>query len=218
MYDSIRRGLFWPHMANDVYSTVSSCCTCTQNGTSSIFEGELQMFPASSPLKFCHSQHFWTSPSHGERKRVQVRHDWQARKAHKSNASRPDIVVTSRKRVVQFLDNPLRHPCLRPCGKRYAFQKQAICVATHHDWRKDLTTTAYHPQTNGQVKRHNHSMVKRAALIWREPKGFGHIRATINVGIQSAGAQVHINDPFQTDIIVAPAWTNNRFPFERVSF
>lgn len=52
MYDTLRRNFYWPHMANDVYTTVAQCASCVKNGSRHRDIRRLQLFLASGPLDF----------------------------------------------------------------------------------------------------------------------------------------------------------------------
>lgn len=43
--------VFWPHMTNDVYTSVSNCSTCARIGTFPKLKREVQLFPTSGQLK-----------------------------------------------------------------------------------------------------------------------------------------------------------------------
>lgn len=62
----------------------------------------------------------------------------------------PTRKIALLERAPYFLGSPLRHPCLsdRQCSATY---EQAVFNAMDHFAVKQLTTTIYHPQINGQT-------------------------------------------------------------------
>ena len=53
MYYTLRREYYWPHMANDAYSTVQNCASyATTRGTLVKHQKDLKLFPAAGPLAF----------------------------------------------------------------------------------------------------------------------------------------------------------------------
>lgn len=52
MYSSIQREFFWPHMENNLYTTLGNYSTCARNGTSAKLKRELQLILASRSLEF----------------------------------------------------------------------------------------------------------------------------------------------------------------------
>lgn len=80
---------------------------------------------------------------------------------------------------------------------------------------KHLKITAYHRQTNGYVERYNSTKVTRLQHYVAKKQRIG-TRASINVRMQHTGIQAHIPNPFQSCVIVTPAWVNNNFPAQEV--
>ncbi|CDF39905.1 unnamed protein product [Chondrus crispus] len=53
MYYTLRREYYWPHMANDAFSTVRNCASCAApRGTLVRHQKDLKLFPAAGPLDF----------------------------------------------------------------------------------------------------------------------------------------------------------------------
>lgn len=51
MGDSMQREVYWPHICNEVYTTVNNCGKCARNCTEKTPTRHLKLFPASCPLK-----------------------------------------------------------------------------------------------------------------------------------------------------------------------
>lgn len=52
MYDSKRRELYWPYMANEVYKKVGTCHECAIKRDGLKRKHHLKLLPASGPLEF----------------------------------------------------------------------------------------------------------------------------------------------------------------------
>ena len=53
IYYTLRREIYWPHMANDAFSTVRNCASCAATrGTLVRHQKNLKLFPAARPLDF----------------------------------------------------------------------------------------------------------------------------------------------------------------------
>lgn len=51
MYETLRRHVFWPHIAADVYSTLKTCQRCPKMQTKFAHQRQLEQFPANRSLK-----------------------------------------------------------------------------------------------------------------------------------------------------------------------
>lgn len=52
LYDMLRRKMFWPHMANDLYETVAKCASCIKKGCKFKNTKPFPTFPAADVLHF----------------------------------------------------------------------------------------------------------------------------------------------------------------------
>lgn len=104
-------------MSNYEYTTFSSCSTCAQNGTQPKFIHELQLFPESCQLEFIEIDIFGPLPHTVNGNQFAIVMTDRYSKDTRAMLAWKDIALTSSERVLPFLDSPLRHPCIRPCGR-----------------------------------------------------------------------------------------------------
>lgn len=52
MYDMMERDYYWPHMADDVYTTAKDCVECVPNNPSEKRRRPIQLFLTSGTLEF----------------------------------------------------------------------------------------------------------------------------------------------------------------------
>ena len=70
MYSNLRREYYWPHMANDAFSTIRNCAPCAATwGTLVRHQKDLKLFPAAGRLDFVAMDLLGPSPktTHGNR-------------------------------------------------------------------------------------------------------------------------------------------------------
>ena len=164
MYYTLRREYYWPMMASDVYNTVKECSSCASvRGTLFKHQKYLKLFPAAGPLEFIAIDILGPLPK--TRKGNQVVLVITDRFSKICRA----IPLPNQKAVTlaeAFLNNwiyPYGAPLylLTDNGSNLAAKFfEAVCYFLGV---KHLFTTAYHPQTNGQVERYNKTLVGRLA-------------------------------------------------------
>jgi len=162
MYDTMRRHYYWPNMANDVYQTVRDCRACAQTrGTFYKHQRPLRLFPAAGPLEFIAMDLLGpltkTRRGHTDILVMTDRFSKMARSIPLRSTTAPVVAEA-------FLNNwviPYGLPriLLTDNGPQFVSKFfEFLCTALG---MKHPTTTAYHPQANGQVERFNGTLVAR---------------------------------------------------------
>lgn len=157
----MQREFFWPHIANDVYKTISTCSTCAWNSALPKLIKELQLLPTNGPLKFVAIDILGPLPrTRNENQYVIVMTDkysklTRAMQTGKTSSSHFGNVSFDSQVVLYFTPVyvQLKH------GVKFN-SKMFSALGTMLDV-KHQTTTAFHPQTNEQVKRYNLTIVKQ---------------------------------------------------------
>jgi transposase InsO family protein len=161
MLRTIRRTYFWPNMAEDVLETVRQCDACARNRIAlSRRTNPLGLFPAHAPLESVAMDILGPLPKtrHGNRFLLVI-----ADRYTKLTRTVPMRVTTAVAVAQAFCDQwvfvygpPVT--LLTDNGPQFAAKFfQAACAELGI---KKVFTTAYHPQTNGQVERYNRTLVE----------------------------------------------------------
>jgi transposase InsO family protein len=160
MFQTMRRSFYWPHMAEDVYETVRQCDACARNRISERrHTNRLQLFPAKGPLESVAMDILGPLPrtKHGNRFLLVI-----ADRYTKVTRTVPLRTVTALSVARAFVDHwayvygpPVS--LLTDNGPQFTAKFfQAACAELGID---KVFTTAYHPQTNGQVERYNRTIL-----------------------------------------------------------
>jgi Integrase core domain/Integrase zinc binding domain len=160
MFQTVRKTFFWPRIAEDVYETVRQCDLCARNRISEKRKtNPLKLFPANGPLKSVAVDILGPLPrtKHGSRFLLVISDRYS-----KVTKTVPLRTVTALSVARAFCDHwayvygpPVS--LLTENGPQFTAKFfQAVC--SELGIRK-IFTTAYHPQTNGQVERYNRTIL-----------------------------------------------------------
>jgi transposase InsO family protein len=160
MFQTMRKTFFWPRIAEDVYETVRQCDLCARNRISEKRKtNPLKLFPANEPLESISMDILGPLPrtKHANRFSLVISDRYS-----KVTKTVPLRTVTALSVARAFCDNwaYVYGPTVslltdnRPQFTAKVFQ--AVC--SELGIRK-MFTTAYHPQTNGQVERYNRTIL-----------------------------------------------------------
>lgn len=147
-------------MENDVHATVAQCASCARNGSQYRRKPPLQLFPSCGPLEFVAMDILRRLP------RTKKRNQYAIEMSDSSKLTR--AVPTAKTSATQVANIILEHwivpfdipsYVLPDHGPQFV-SKFFATICGFLDVRH-LTTTAYHPQTNGQVERFNKTIVTR---------------------------------------------------------
>ena len=160
MFLSLRRAYFWPGMVADIYETVRQCNVCAQNRiTERGKTNPLKLFPAKGPLESVAMDILGPLPKtkHGNRFLLVITDRYS-----KVTKTVPLRIITALSVAKSFCDHwvfaygaPVS--LLTDNGPQFTAKFfQAVCAELGV---KKVFTTAYHPQTNGQVERYNRTIL-----------------------------------------------------------
>jgi RNase H-like domain found in reverse transcriptase/Reverse transcriptase (RNA-dependent DNA polymerase)/Integrase zinc binding domain/Integrase core domain/Chromo (CHRromatin Organisation MOdifier) domain/Retroviral aspartyl protease len=160
MFRSLRRRYFWRNMSTDISETVRRCVTCAKNRISERKRTSfLKLFPASEPLEYVSLDILGPLPKteHGNRFLLVITDRFS-----KLTRTVPLRTITAFVVAKAFCEHwvfaygPPRH-ALTDNGTQFT-AKFFLAVCRELGIAK-VFTTAYHPQTNGQVERYNRTIV-----------------------------------------------------------
>lgn len=162
LYATLRREYYWPFMANDAYQLVKDCQSCTEvRGTTRKHLRKLSLFPATGPLEFVAMDYLGPLPRTPQGNQyVLVITDRFSKLARALPMKTMKAEPTARAFLESwaYVYGPPQH-LLTDNGSNFTSKFfQSICLAIGS---KNLFTTAYHPQTNGQAERYNRTLVTR---------------------------------------------------------
>ena len=162
MYDSLRRELYWPFMASDIAQSVKDCYSCAKTrGTYYAHQKYLQLFPPAGPLEFVAMDLLGPLPNSTRGNKhilvVTCRYSKLARTVAMDKIAAPQVAEA-------FLDcwimpYGIPNAILSDNGPQFVakfFELLCVMLGIKH-----LTTTAYHPETNGQAERYNRTLAAR---------------------------------------------------------
>ena len=160
MYQTLRRTFYWPSMALDVFNTVRQCSPCAKERLSLRKHSKfLKLFPAQRPLEFVAIDILGPLPrTKNGNKYLAVITD----RYSKFVQTVPLRNVTAWTLAKAFCDHwafvfgPPKYLLSDNGGQFISKFFQSVCNILG---TRNLFTTAYHPQTNGQVERYNRTIL-----------------------------------------------------------
>ena len=160
MYQTLRRTFYWPSMALDVFNTVRQCAPCAKERLSLRKHSRfLKLFPAVRPLEFVSIDILGplTKSKRGNKYLVVMTDRYS-----KFVQTVPLRNITAWTLAKAFCDHwvfvfgPPKYILSDNGGQFISKFFQSVCNILG---TRNLFTTAYHPQTNGQVERYNRTIL-----------------------------------------------------------
>lgn len=152
---------FWPHIANDIYHMVDQCSSCARIRNQCHHKHPLQLFPPSWPLDFVAMDILGPLPKTSEDKQyVLTITDRYSKPTH----AIPSSQATSTLIVNIFFDQWIISYGIRSfqlTDNDTKFVSKFFATLCSFLGVKHLTTTAYHPQPDGQAERFNKTVITR---------------------------------------------------------
>ena len=161
MYHTLRQTYYWPAMAHDAYATVRECSDCARNRVKERSKTSfLKLFPAAAPLEFVCMDILGPLPRTARHNRFLLvltdRFSKLTRTVPLTNVSTPTVAKAFCEHWVFAYGPPVY--LLTDNGSQFA-SKFFVDVCTILGI-KQLFTTTYHPQTNGQAERFNRTLLQ----------------------------------------------------------
>ena len=160
MYQILRRSFYWPSMALDAYHTVRQCSSCTRERIKVRKHATyLSLFPAQAQLEYVAIDILGPLPTitvgHRYLLCITDRYSKMVRTITLKNITAAAVAKAFCEHWV-FRYGPPAHLLSDNGGKFIAKFFQDVCTILGI---QKLFTTAYHPQTNGQVERYNRTIL-----------------------------------------------------------
>ena len=162
MYDTMRRSFYWPLMANDIHKLVRSCQSCAKaKGAKHKHQHKLKLFPAAGPLEEVAMDILGPLPKSEAGNRfvlvITDRYSKMARAIPMQDTTTKDVAQV----FVEHWVYPYGIPNKLLTDNGPQFESKLFAAICQFLGVKHSTTTAYHPQTNGQTERYNRTLVER---------------------------------------------------------
>ena len=159
MYQTLRRTFYWPSMALGAYHTVRQCSSCTRERITLRKDATyFSLFPAQAPLEYVAIDILGPLPktTNGHRCLLCItdRYSKMVRNIPLKNITAATVAKAFCEHWV-FQYGPPAHLLSDNGGQFTAKFFQEVCAIFGIG---KLFTTAYHPQTNGQVERFNRTI------------------------------------------------------------
>lgn len=156
---------YWPHMANDVYATVYACKSCARNNPRYKRQRPLQVFPPSESLDFIAMDILDPLPrTRNGNQKVVVTTYWYV----KLKRAIPTAKTTATYDTNVFFQNwvtPYSILKYFPTDNGSKSGSKFFATTCRYLVVKHLTTTAYHPQANGQVEQYSKTIATRFTTL-----------------------------------------------------
>ena len=169
MYSTLRRTLYWPSMSSDVYNCVRHCAPCAKQRVKLRRHASfMKLFPATLPLEYVVIDILELLPrtSRGNRNLLVIsdRYDKMTQTAPLANVTG----LTVARAVCEKWVFPYGPPAyfLSYRGGQFTgkfFQNVFSILGIRNAY-----TSAYHPQTNGQVERFNRTILSALRSLFTE--------------------------------------------------
>ena len=160
VFQTLRRTFYWPSMALDAYNTVRQCSSCKREWISlRKHSNYLRLFPAQAPLEYVAIDILGPLPRTTSKQKyllcITDRYPKMVRTVPLKNVTAATVATAFCEQWVLHYGSPVR--LLSDNGGQFTskfFQDICAILGT-----QKLFKTAYHPQTNGQVERFNHTIL-----------------------------------------------------------
>lgn len=152
MYDTSPREVYFPHKQNDLDSTVNACRKCTRNRSNKTGTRHLKRLPVRGLLEFTAMDIL--SPYSRDKKQELIRsnHDQSIFQAHMNTANLENNHDACCNHLICQQDRIVRDSCLQLTDNGTQIVSEFFGTICNFLGLRNLQTTAYHPQTNGEAE------------------------------------------------------------------
>jgi len=159
MYYTMRRKYYWPSMVTDIFNVITKCTTCAQNRLAlRRHTSPLTLFPPTEPLTDLSVDIFGPIPASKSGNRFILVITDRFSKLTKCVALRKITAMSVASAIIDAWVS-----CYGPSDRLLSdqgpqFMSNFFVAVMKMLGIETVRTTAYHPQTNGQVERYNRTM------------------------------------------------------------
>jgi len=159
MYYTMRKAYYWPSMVTDINSTVTKCTTCAQIRLAlRRHTTPLTLFPATEPLTELSVDIFGPIPASKRGNRFILVITDRFAKLTKCVALRRITAMSVASAIIDAWVSAYGPPDRILSDQGPQFMSNFFIAVMKMLGIETVRTTAYHPQTNGQVERYNRTM------------------------------------------------------------
>jgi len=156
MYFAMRRRYYWPSMVPDIHNTITKCTTCAQNRLSlRRHTSPLTLFPATEPLTDLSVDIFGPIPATKAGNRFILVNTDRFSQLTKCVALRRITAISVASAIIDAWVACYGPPDRILSDQGPQFMSNFFIAVMKVLGTETERTTAYHPQTNGQVERYN---------------------------------------------------------------
>jgi transposase InsO family protein len=160
MVRSMRKQFFWPRMAADIADTVRTCTTCAKNRIKErTHTSFLKLFPASAPLEYVAIDILGPLPKTGHGNRFLLVMTDRFSKLTRTVPLRTTTALVCARAFCDHWVYSYGAPRHVLTGNGPQFTAKFFLAVCRELGVAKVFTTAYHPQTNGQVERFNRTIL-----------------------------------------------------------
>jgi len=159
MYYTMRKAYYWPSMVTDIHTTIGKCTTCAQNRLAlRRHTTPLTLFPATEPLTELSVDIFGPIPASKKGNRFILAITVRFAELHKCVALQRITAMSVASAIIDAWVSAYGLPDRILSDRGLQFMSNFFIAVTITLGIETVRTTAYHPQTNGQVERYNRTM------------------------------------------------------------
>jgi len=159
MYYTMRKAHYWPSMVTDIHTTITKCTTCAQNRLAlRRHTTPLTLFPATEPLTELSVDIFRPIPASKKGNRFILVITDRFAKLTKCVALRRITAMSVASAIIDAWVSAYGSPDRILSDQGPQFMSDFFISVMEMLGIETVRTTAYHPQTNGQVERYNRTM------------------------------------------------------------
>ena len=159
MYYTMRKAYYWPSMVTYIHTTITKCTTCAQNRLAlRRHTTPSTLFPATQPLTELSVDIFGPIPASKKGNRFILDITDRFAKLTKCVAFRRNTAMSVASAIIDAWVSAYGPPDRILSDQGPQFMSSFFNALSQMLGIETVRTTAYHPQTNGQVERYNGTM------------------------------------------------------------
>lgn len=208
MYYTIRTKFYWPSMISDIHGTITKCTTCAQNRLAVRRQTTpLTLFPAKEPLTDLSIDILGPLPPSTTGNRFILVVTDRFSKLTKCIALRVITAISVSSAVIEHWVACYGPPDKILSDQGPQFMSSFFITVMKVLGVETIRTTAYHPQTNGQVERYNRTLATQLRhYVAENPKRWDELLPVLTLAYNS---QPHRSTGISPFALIIPRWVPN---------
>ena len=171
-YYTMRRSMYWPAMITDIRACCARCDACARERVKlRTHQAPLKLFPASAPLEYVAVDILGPLPRANSGHRFILVMTDRFSKLTRAIAMRTCTGLTVSKAFLEYWVFAYGAPTQLLTDNGSQFASDLFTFTCSHLGVRNMFTTTYHPQTNGQAERFNRTLLASLrAFVGEHPK------------------------------------------------